>query len=562
MAGGKVSPRQQMINMMYLVLTALLAMNVSKEILDSFITIDKGQNESRASVEGVLSSQMEAFRQRAEQKPAKYDKSYKEAKKIQDAADELVTYINRVKAKTIAETEGVTIEEVYDAKMDTVLGVKYITSKDNYDANTNIMYGITEEPATDIREGDEENYRAAELRRRLEEFRDVVTSQTQDQGLIASVNKVFHYEGVTDSEGKEQPWERMNFYHVPLAATTSILSKLQSDVRKAQSDAIGDVFASVEGKSLKFTKLKDAVIPVSTDVTAGGSFEADVFLAAYDDTNPPEIRLGNPGVKVDDATVADITVPVNLDDSNSTVLEMDSSAMGKVKIPAGGLGPQHREGVIIFRPAGLSEVRKKFVLDYNVVAPTLIVSPSKMNVFYKGVDNPVTVGVPGFQDRDVVPSISTGQIVKGADGYTVRVNSGTEANISVTCTLPDGSKKTLGPAKFRVKSVPDPVPVFGGKGQTDATIKYNELNASQGVIAAMKDFDFDLKFTVTKFNISMSIGGQFITKSSSSNRVTPEMKDLLKKAKNGQKIFIEGIRAKGPDGTVRSLGSLAFKVVK
>ncbi len=544
-----------MINMMYLVLTALLAMNVSKEILDSFITIDKGQNESRASVEGVLASQMLAFEKRADDKPQKYEKSYKNAERIQAAADNLVSYMNRIKAKTIAETEGKTLEEVYDAKADTVLGVKYISAKDNYDANTNIMYGITEEPATEIRDGDEENYRAAELRKRLEAFRDLIVGQTDDANLKASVNRVFNYEGVTDSDGEEQPWERMNFYHVPLAATTSILSKLQSDVRKAQSDAIGDAFDSVEGKSMKFTKLKDAVIPVSTDVTSGGSFEADVFLAAYDDTNPPEIYLAAPGVTIDEDGM-------NIDVANSTKLEIDSNMIGKVSLPAGGIGQQHREGVIIFKPAGLAEVRKRFVLDYNVVAPTLVVSPTKMNVFYKGVDNPVTVGVPGFQDRDVSPSINNGTITKGSDGYVVRVTSGTEAMISVSCTLPDGTKKSLGPAKFRVKSVPDPVPVFGGKGQTDATIKFNELTASQGVVAAMKDFDFDLKFTVTKFNISMSIGGQFITKSSSNNRVTPDMKAMLKKAKNGQKVFIEGIRAQGPDGTVRSLGSLAFKVVK
>ena len=554
MAGGKLSPRQQMINMMYLVLTALLALNVSKEILDSFITIDKGQNASRESAEGKLASQIAKFSQLAEQKPEKYGANYAISEEITQKADEIVSYINRIKAKTISETDGLPMEEVYDAKMDTVLGVKYISSKDNYDANTNIMYGITEEPATDIREGDEENYRAAELKRQLIEYRDLINAKVKDPNLQASVNEVFNFEGITDSDGKEQPWERLNFYHVPLAATTSILSKIQSDVRSAESDVVGVLFADVEGQSLKFTKLKDAVIPISTDVTQGGSFEADVFLAAYDDTNPPEIRLGKPGVKFDPETQEL--------DGEYDILEVDSNAMGKVKIPAGGLGPQQREGIIIFRPAGLPEVRKPFNIDYNVVAPTLVVSPTKMNVFYKGVDNPVTVGVPGFQDRDVVPSISNGSISKGADGYVVRVSSGTSADISVSCTLPDGSKKSLGPAKFRVKSVPDPVAMFGGKGTGDATIKYNELTASQGVAAVMKDFDFDLRFTVTKFNISMSVGGQFISKSSPNNRVTGEMKEMLKRAKNGQKVFIEGIRAKGPDGTVRSLGSLAFKVVR
>jgi gliding motility-associated protein GldM len=499
---------------------------------------------------------MARFGQLASEKPAKYKESHDIAVRIEEKADELVSYINRIKAKTIAETEGKTMEEVYDARMDTVLSVKYISSKDNYDVNTNIMYGVEVDPATEARQGDEENFRAAELKRQLIEFRELVKTSVDDPGLHASVDEVFNFDDALDAEGQPVKWEQLNFYHVPLAASTSILSKIQSDIRGAESNVVGKLFADVEGQSLKFTKLKDAVIPLSTNVTQGGKYEADVFLAAYDDTNPPEIRLGKPGVKIDSSAS-----PIDLD-GEYDILETDERAMGQVEIPAGGLGAQHREGVIIFRPAGLQEVRKAFVLDYNVVAPALIVSPSKMNVFYKGVDNPVNVGVPGFQDKDIVPSIDNGNISKGPDGYVVRVKSGTKANINVTATLPDGSKKTLGPAEFRVKNVPDPVAEFGGRGQGDATIKFSELTASQGVVAAMKDFDFDLKVTVTRFNISMSVGGQFISKESSSNRVTSEMKEMLKRAKNGQKVFVEGIRAKMPDGTVRSLGSLAFKVVK
>jgi len=554
MAGGKLSPRQQMINMMYLVLTALLALNVSKEILDSFVTINEGQRTTRAAFEGKLSSQLGNFGALAQENPEKYKAAYDKTIRIHEAANELVRHISLIKARTIADTEGLPIDEVYNAALDTIMSLERVKVKDNTGVNTQIMIGSEPAtPATDDHE-DGNNYRAAVLRQKLEAYRDLVTSEITDNAkLVESINSLFDYSSVQDSDGKEELWETLNFYSVPLAATTSIMSKLQSDIRNAESDAVGYMFQDVEKSSFKFTALKSAVIPVSTNVTTGATFEADVFLAAYDDQNKPEIRLGRPGVKYD-AAKGGLTGEYDLVELDGTV--------GKVKLPAGGIGQQMREGVIIFTPVGGESVTEPFKLDYNVVAPTLVVSPSKMNVFYKGVENPVTVGVPGFQDKDVVPSISNGSIKKTSDGYMVTVSSGTEANISVTCTLPDGTKKTLGPSKFRVKSVPDPVATYGGKGQADATIGFNELTASQGVAAVMKDFDFDLKFTVTKFEISMSVGGQFISKASNSNRVTPEMSEMLRAAKNGQKVFIEGIRAQGPDGTIRSLGSLAFKVVK
>jgi len=553
MAGGKASPRQKMINMMYLVLTALLAMNVSKTILESFVSIDNGQIDTRTSFESKLSAQMVQFGGLAEKNPEKYGPNFNIAKEISDKANDLVSYINRIKAKTISETEGKLIEDVYNAQLDTVMNIDLIASKDNYDVNTNIMFGIEVEPATEKRPEDEENYRAAELKRQLIEYRELVKANIEDKNVQSAVDEMFAFASKENSDGRAVTWEEQNFYHVPLAASTSILSKIQSDIRSAESDAASTLFTAVEGKSYKFTKMKSAVIPQSTNVSQGGKFNAEIFLAAYDDQNKPEIRLGKPGVKFDPET-GELT-------GEFDIVETDSNAIGNLSLPVGGLGQQVREGVIVFRPAGLPEVRESFKLDYNVVAPSLVVSPIKMNVFYKGVDNPVAVGVPGFQDKDIVPSISNGTISKGANGaYVVRVTSGTSANISVTATLPDGSKKTLGPAAFRVKSVPDPVAQFAGKGAESSTVKKNELTAAQGCVAAMKDFDFDLKFKVVSFNISMSVGGQFITQASNGNKVSADQKAILKKAKKGQKVFIEGIKAKGPDGTVRSLGSLSLKV--
>ena len=119
--------------------------------------------------------------------------------------------------------------------------------------------------------------------------------------------------------------------------------------------------------------------------------------------------------------------------------------------------------------------------NYEVAKPSLVVSPTKMNVFYKGVDNPVDVSVPGFSADKIKPSISNGSITRASGGgYIVKVSKGTTANISVTAELPDGGTKRLGPAEFRVKSVPNPTPYFAGKSIGDDKVKKSELTASSG----------------------------------------------------------------------------------
>lgn len=558
MAGGKLSARQKMINMMYLVLTALLALNVSKEILDAFISIDEGQLNTRSSLETKLDQQMGNFSALARENAEKYGDPYKVAEKVQKDADEIISHINGIKAQMISLIEGREVGEVLEG--DTVLGIRYLNSKDNYDIPTEIMYGSEKDPSEGPCERcDGNDFSALTLKKKLISFKESIQNSMppspnddNDEKLKDSLDELFSFEDAKDASGDLRNWEYTNFNSVPVAGVLSILSKLQSDVRAAQSDVIGYLFSDVEKASFKFTDLTDAVIPQARTVTSGSSYEADVFLAAYDAQNAPEIRLAKPGVKVD-------TVLLEIN-GEYDILPMEGTK-GKVKIPAAGLGQQMREGVIIFKPVGLDPVKEYFKLDYNVIAPELVVSPLKMNVFYKGVDNPVSVSVPGFKPADISASISNGTMSKQGDGtYIVRVSSGTETSVNCAVKLPDGSSRSLPGSKFRVKAVPDPVAQFAGKGTSDSTVKKAQLTAAQGVVAKMKDFDFDLKFTVTQFKVAMTVGGQYVEQISKSNRVTADMKTMLSKAKRGQKVYIEGIKAKGPDGTIRNLGALALKV--
>ena len=550
MAGGKLSARQKMINMMYLVLTALLALNVSKEILDAFVTVNDGLETTKATFKNKMDQQYADFSASYNENKQKVGPYYESATTIEQQAKDLIAHIDKIKTIIISGTENKEEGDLF--ANDTLISLRYIENKDGYDAPTNLLIGA--DPDTPK---DGENS-ATELKQKLESYREVLKGVVSKHGgnstLEASLDRTFNFpEKIKDASGTNNNWESMNFYHVPLAACVTILSKIQADIRNTESDVVKWLYGQVDASSLKFTNITPAIIPLTNYVTQGDSFTADVFLAAYDATNPPNIFLAD-----DDAEVDTLSGRIK---GKSYPVTIGEDGLGKLKIPATGVG-QFSKGISIkYKPMGQDTMIFYTYANYEVAKPNLVVSPTKMNVFYKGVDNPVEVSVPGFSADKIKPSISSGSITKASGGgYVVRVTSGTKADISVSAELPDGSTKRLGPAEFRVKSVPNPTPFFAGKSVGDDLVKKNELTAAQGVAARMLDFDFDLKFTVTQFKLTMIIGGTPIEKVSKGQYVTGEMKEMLQKAKRGQKVYIESIKAKGPDGTVRNLGSLSFKV--
>src|SRR5690606_24092065 len=238
--------------------------------------------------------------------------------------------------------------------------------------------------------------------------------------LAATLDSLFTYpEKVKDASGTVTNWEALNFYGVPLAATTTLLSTLQSDVRNAESDVLGNLFADVEAASYKFTQLTPVVIPDKTYILEGDSFTARGFLAAYDNTNLPAIDLGPEGARSDSTN---LTIP----EGQATKVKVGADGFGRVAIPGRGIGEKHWEGVIKFRnPATKAEEPYKFEVNYEVARPSLVVSPIKMNVLYRGIDNPIAISVPGVSADALNPSISTGTLTKQSDGtYIARVKTG------------------------------------------------------------------------------------------------------------------------------------------
>ena len=181
-----------------------------------------------------------------------------------------------------------------------------------------------------------------------------------------------------------------------------------------------------------------------------------------------------------------------------------------------------------------------------------------MNVFYAGLDNPVSISVPGISASNVQVSISNGSIKTGVGGYIVRPDKvGVKSIITVSAKI-DGTLKSIGSTEFRVKRVPDPVASVAGK--IEGAITKNELMAQQGVLAKIPDFDFLMNFTVTSFVVSTSKQGYIIDKQTKGNRFSQEQMDLMKGLNPGSRLYIESIVVKGDDGTVRNLPAISFKI--
>ena len=547
MAGGNLSPRQKMINLMYLVLTALLALNVSKEILDSFIIVNEGLENTKSTFKEKMDATYAQFSGLAKENEAKYGAAWRDAQQVQSLASRLVSHIDTLKGMLISKTDGVPLEQVMGKAngVDTVLNLQYVHLKDNNTHITEMMVGS--EPAKP-KEGP---FTAKELRGMLEKFRDQVKAAAKgDPKLQASADRMFDFSDRKDASGTVNNWESMNFYHVPVVAGITTLSKIQTDIRTMENELVGRMMAGVESKTFKFNKLTAITQPLSSYVTVGGKYRASIFLGAYDDQNAPEVIIG----RVDTT----VTPPAIIGEGKTLPME---GAKAILEEPASSAGLKTVTGIIKFKPVGGELQVEPFKVEYEVAAPNLVVSPTKMNVFYRGVENPVSISVAGYSASNIQPSMSNGSLTRSKDGYVVKPGPGQTATVSVTVTNPDGSKKAMPGVEFRVKNVPNPTPYFAGHGVNDNTVKRNELLAAQGVIAKMENFEFDLKFDVVSYTVSTTIAGNFLEKPCSGPALSADAKAVLERVKSGQKIFIENIKARGPDGTVRNLGALSFKVI-
>ncbi|MBI9054984.1 MAG: gliding motility protein GldM [Bacteroidales bacterium] len=544
MGHGKETPRQKMIGMMYLVLTAMLALNVSAEVLDAFTAVDDGLKKTTKNFTAKNQVLYSDFNEQYVQNETKVKPWKDKADEVKKRSDAVFDFIQDLKVEIItvlgqgSADDGVVTE-------DGEINNENIEGKDNTDAPSQVLIG----PNADGK--------AYDLKNKIKDYRDFLIGlvNEKDISVIHSLETNLETKDPPKTEdGQNKSWEVKHFEHMPLAAVMPLLTKLQVDIRNAESEIVQYLYSQIDAGSFSFNKLEATVIPNSSYILQGNPYKADVFLAAVDTTLPPKVYIG----KYDSTLTEDGVYEYNMVGSYDSLDVIEGK--GKFERLSNSLGKQSWGGILkLLGPDG-NYITKPFKRTYEIAKPNLVVSPTKMNVFYVGVDNPVSISIAGVPGNKITPTITNGRIVKQSDGvYTVRPKRPGNSLVSVRAQI-DGVTKNMGTADFRVKGLPDPViKVAGKKG---GKIAKNVLAAQAGVFAEMENFDFDLEFKIIEFTVSTTDrGGYYIDAKTKGNSFTKAQNDLIKGLRRNSRVNIEEVKAVGPDGSVRNLAPIVFEII-
>ena len=530
------STRQKMINMMYLVLTAMLALNVAAEVLESFRIIDAS-----------LTQTLNIVKRKNEQIYNSFDAAYNENKtkvgewkdksdQVREKTKGLITKIIDLKEELVISSGGIfkkdagpdfnlSLEEptIVNSKGDTI----FIKKEDDLNSPSRIMIN---------------NKKGIDLKNSIEGYRDFLASfLDKDDPMRENIIKQLD---TTDPKiklkegGEKKTWETLHFENKPLIAVITLLSKMQIDIENAETNIISIFYSKIDAASFKFNKLEARILPKSNYVLKGDQFESEIYLAAIDTTQNPEVFVGNSNIP--------------MLRNKKFIYTATASDIG-TKTWGGFIKYKNPEGSIVSYP---------FKGEYQVGSPSVTISPTKMNVLYLGIGNPIKVSVPGIASENLSINVTNGRYEKSGEGYLVYPSkldvTGKSTSISVQATM-NGEKRSMGSMVFRVKEVPPPLATVSGKN--GGILRKEELLSEQGVFADLKDFDFDLKFKVTQFEITFSGASGFVkTYKGSGNKFTTEQKEQFVKLAQGSAIIIDNITAKGDDGSNRTLSPISFKI--
>jgi gliding motility-associated protein GldM len=509
MGGGKQTPRQKMIGMMYLVLTALLALNVSTTVLKSFLIVNESIEATNRNFESKVASLYAMFDRALAENKEKVQPNFDKALEARRLTAEFREYVQRAK--------GEMIQEVVDKKMPLQDAIDYdprdIQRQDNYDTPSMIF----------IEQG-----KGKELHNIIIDYEAAMLALLPDDNSRARIQSAFNIVGPFYDAGKtEVSWEVANFNKTIIVAAITILNKLENDAMNLEYDVVTELFNLVSAADLKFDNVVARIVPKSTFVALGENFEADVFLVAFDSKTRVTANVNGQIIHSKDGVV-----PFTQQTSKEGLF----SVQGYIRLPVGG-----------------GHTDYPFKTEYIVAAPSATVSADKMNVFYIGVDNPITTAVSGVDPTNISAEIhgAGGTLTKDpsvSGGYIARVNTRGEAIVTLSVRS-GGTVKPVGSFKYRVKSVPDPIALINGFDDDQKSADRNVLERAGGLQTKMPDFDFDLPgIRIVSFTMSTGVGSDIIPFRSTNNRFTDQMVTQIKNARKGQRFYFDDIMCQMPTG--------------
>ena len=570
MSGAKETPRQKMIGMMYLVYTALLAMNVSKDILDAFDTVNNGVQTTNITLMQQIDQKYAAFEEQYSKEPEKAGPFWEQAQALRDEANDLIDYVEALKwdlvkriecdkAGTATEAAQMALESGLLRNADTLrngrkiydINTSKVKSRDNYNQPTAYMMGNPEGPGN--------GGKAYELSEKIREFRGAVVramgpEHIHEIGLITDsiygTKQYLEQNGYSDNQMKKLPlpgefygakisyypgmtdpvqdsWEYNNFHHTVLVADVTLLNKIISEAQTAELNAVTQLMTNIHASDFTFDEVGAKVFAESGYLLSGQTYHAQAMVTAWQN--------------------AKTTATVSLD--GGPMKEYTSDGQGLINLDFNcGVGSHRYNGVIQMLDPKTGELKDyTFENSFVVAPPAVSVSAVKMNVVYRGIDNPIAVG--GGVGGEISATASNGSLTRTGNGtYNLRPGEGNEVTINVS-----SGGSSLGSMKFRVKDLPKPTAII--RNVVNGLVSKSALLAANRVEAEMKDFDFDgVHYDVVGYTFRYKTkSGTTKEAKANSGAFTEEIKTAINQSNVGDMFVFTAIQVRGNDGKTKTL---------
>ncbi len=511
MAGVNETPRQKMMGILYLVLLGLAATTITEKVLDSFRNITIGLENSTNNVQGSVDQTFAAFAASTlKDDPARAKPYWERANRVKAAAQDLQKFINETRGKF----------EAVCGQLDTTLGDYKM--REDVDLSYRLMIN---------------QHGGEALKKKIEETQTKILNELDPKDrpgfkMALNVDAPTKVKG-----GVKTTWED-NFFGegIPLTAAFTSLTKISADLVSTENAAVKKILGDVTKTDLVLDQYAAIAVPTSpTYLLVGQPYTAEVFLTAFSNSINPDINVGGQKLNVSGGKgTYTVSTSHEGDFKWSATLQMKKAdgSMGNWKTPE---------------------------MNYTVAKPSAVVSPDKMNVFYIGVDNPVSVSAPGTPTDKLKTTIDNGSINGSKGKYIVTVTKSGIAKVTIFGVDGTGKSVRLGESDFRCKRLPNPKAKFGGK--TGGAVPKAQLTSTDKVFANLEDFDFAATFNVNHFKM-------FVIKPRqdpqpfelNGNILNAQMKAALNGAVPGTRVIFDDIFATGPDGLRRPLDPMIFTV--
>lgn len=510
MAGGKLSPRQKMINLMYLVFIAMLALNMSKEVLSAFGILNNKIEKANTDTEARNLAFMGGLETKADDEPEQYGAVLEKAQEVDAISKELDDYLTSLKSASIEKLEDPTDYEVMD-KAD--FFDRRFFNADKYKP-----------------EGQEFIDKINGYRTKMDAVFNTIAADTllskQITGLEdikKSIDENFNTDEEVNRDGKKIDWLRYNYEGFPLVASLTKLTQFQADVKTTKSELLSKMLSGKQAAALSFSNYSTLMETSKSAYYSGEQFDGAIMLGRTDaSTVPKRIELTLDGRKL---TEDQYTV-----EGGKVVLKVGTGSPGDHKI----------EGFLYYGEGGEeTEVPVKSSFATISKPNSAVIAADKMNVVYRGVVNPMTISIPGIPDSKVSAS-GAGLAKSSGSKYNMSPGTGREVTITASGTLPDGQRVSSN-SVFRIKDIPRPTGTIRGEDGGGGPVRMQRQGLEiSSVGAALLDFDFDLKLNVTGF--SFKVSGQPTVKVNG-RKLNSQAKGALKRAKRGETVQLFDITA-------------------